>query len=98
MRPARWNVIAWLIGGVAIGLLMVSSPLVWAAVEGLDPEAEYQVTYQTGSTSAQTLGPAKITDIVELGSKRFLVVYLSGYKTKGYVDLESVRSILPTVR
>lgn len=87
---------------VMLGFSMMASAALWVATPGhaaaagteFDPEMEYRITVQTGN-SAETLSPVKVGDVVEIGSHAFLVVYLSGYKAKGYVDLSSVRSILP---
>ncbi len=84
---------------VSLGLMMMTGPaLAWATAGTLDPQANYRITYQTGLSSAQTMDSARITNIVEIGGRRFLEVYLSGYNTPGYIDLDSVRSILPTIR
>ena len=91
---------------VTVGMALVCSalcsmgvpPRALAGSSGFDPEIEYRVTYQTGSNSAQTLERVKVGDIVDIGSRAFLVVYLSGYKTRAYVDFDSVRSILPATQ
>ena len=81
-----------------VSVLVVRPTHALATVSGFDPGMEYNITYQAGSNSAQTLVHAKVGDLVEIGSRTFLVVYLSGYASKGYVDLSSVRSILPANR
>ena len=91
--------LAWLLRFVIVAGSAIASPIVVGANAGsLDPTTDYRITYQTGANAAQTLESVKITDIVEIGSRNFLVVYLGGYSFPGYIDLESVRSILPNVR
>ena len=90
---------------IIFGISMIASTMLWvasplhAAGAGpeFDPEMEYRITVQTGE-SADTIPLAKIGEVVEIGSHAFLVVYLNGYTTRGYVALSSVRSILPTKR
>ena len=83
---------------VIVGSAAAGPRVAWANAGCLDPKMDYRITYQTGSTAAQTIDSAKITDIVEIGSRRFLVVYLGGYANAGYIDLDSVRSIVPNIR
>jgi len=67
-----------------------------AAATGLDPELEYNVTFEISEKEGKTLTAVHVIDTMEIGGKTFLVVILSGYRTRGFIDIDSVRSILPT--
>ena len=41
------------------------------------------------------MSSVKVVDIIEFGGRPFLVIYLPGYRTKAYLDLSSIRSIIP---
>ncbi len=65
-----------------------------AAVSGFDPETDYIVVYEVGD-NAESIKPVKILELTVIGSRTFMVVSLAGYKARAYVDLQSIRSILP---
>ena len=82
---------------VMLGVLCALPMQGLAAVAGLDPDVEYAVVYEVGK-GAESIRPVKIVDLIEVGSRTFVVLALAGYKSKAYVDLDSVRSILPINR
>ncbi len=84
-------------GLVGAGLLLSTATGAWAAVAGVNPETEYNITYQVAMDQAKTISSANILDTTEMGGKAFLVVFLPGYKTKAYLDLASIRAIIPVM-
>ena len=80
---------------VVIGCLAAGARVAWAGLGELPVDTEYTVTYQIGNGSS-TLPRVRLVDIVSIESRRFLVVYLAGYKTRTYVDWDSVRSLVPS--
>ena len=92
-RPRRaWGL--W----VAIGVLIGGS-CAQAGINGVSVDAEYQVTYETSANQAKTLSRVRVGDTVLIGAREFLIIELPGSPTswvKGYLDLQHVRSILPT--
>jgi len=80
---------------VGVGLLLATATGAWAAVTGVNPETEYNITYQVATDQSKTVSSVKIVDTTEIAGKAFLVVYLPGYKTKAYLDLASIRTIVP---
>lgn len=84
-------------GLVGLGLLLSAATGAWAAVAGVNPETEYNITYQVAQDQAKTVSSANILDTTEMGGKTFLVVLLPGYKTKAYLDLDSIRAIIPVM-
>lgn len=67
----------------------------------VNPDVEYSVTYEASANEARTLEAVRVIKIVQLGSRSFLVLDLGGSPTAkqyGYIDLDSVRSILPTLK
>lgn len=86
--------------GIVYGLVgvLLGAPCAQAGLTGINVDAEYQVTYEASDNQAKTLPRVRIGDTVLLGAREFLIVELPGSPTswvKGYVDLTSVRSILP---
>ena len=81
---------AWLVGAV-----LCAASRAEAAVAGINPETDYHVTYQLTTEQAKTVSSVKVVDIVEFSGRPFLVIYMPGYRTKAYLDLSSIRSILP---
>jgi len=84
----------WLLAVVA--LLLVCSAQARAAAAGLDPELEYNVTFETSEKESKTLTAVRVLDTMEIGGRQFLVVILPGYRTRGFINIDSIRSILPT--
>ncbi len=78
-----------------VGLLGAATGTAWAAVAGVNPETEYNITYQVAEDQSKTASSVRIVDTTEMGGKTFLVIYLPGYKTKTYLDLASIRIIIP---
>jgi len=66
------------------------------AVTGLDPDLEYNVTFETSEKESKTLTAVHVLDTMEIGGKQFLVVILPGYRTRGFINIERISSILPT--
>lgn len=77
-------------------LLMTPVPQAAAAAAGLDPELEYNVTFETSEKEAKTLTAVHVLDTMEIGGKTFLVVILPGYRTRGFIRIDSISAILPT--
>ena len=77
-------------------LLMGGGAQAAAAATGLDPDLEYNVTFATSEKEAKTLISVHVLDTLEIGGRTFLVVILPGYRTRGFINIESVSSILPT--
>ena len=86
----------WTVGLCATGLLLSLCSGAWAETTTLDPELEYNVTVQIAQNEAKTLTAVHVLETTKIGGKDFLVVILPGYRARGFVALESVRSILPT--
>lgn len=77
-------------------LLAVGGSQTAGAATGLDPELEYNVTFEISEKEAKTLTAVRVLDTMEIGGKTFLVVILPGYRTRGFINIDSIRSILPT--
>jgi hypothetical protein len=84
-------------GLVGAGLLLLTATGAWAAVAGVNPETEYNITYQIAQDQSKVASSVNIIDTTEIGGKAFLVVFLPGYKTKAYLDLDSIRTIIPVM-
>lgn len=84
-------------GLVGVGLLLATATGVWAAVTGVNPETEYNITYQVAQDQSKTVSSVKIVDTTEMRGRAFLVILLPGYKTKAYLDLTSIRAIIPVM-
>ncbi|GEM_PF-6947108 len=82
-------------GLMCLGLLLSTATGAWAAVGGVNPETAYNITYQVAQDQSKTASSVRIADTTEMGGKTFLVVYLPGYKTKAYLDMASIRTIVP---
>ncbi len=67
----------------------------WAETPPLDATTDYNVTYQLARDQIKTVSSVKLVDALEIGGRSFLVILLPGYQTKAYIDLASVRTILP---
>ena len=67
-----------------------------ATATGFDPDLEYNITFETSEKEAKTLISVHVLDTLEIGGRTFLVVILPGYRTRGFINIESVSSILPT--
>jgi len=78
-----------------LGLLLSMASGAWAAVAGVNPETEYNVTYQVATDQSKTISSVRIVDTTEISGKAFLIILLPGYQTKAYLDLASVRTIIP---
>ena len=78
-----------------VGVALCLAGSAQAAVPGINPETDYHVTYQLAMDQAKTVSSVKILDVVEFGGRPFLVVLLPGFRTKAYLDLASVRAIIP---
>ncbi|MBI4004383.1 MAG: hypothetical protein HY353_05110 [Candidatus Omnitrophica bacterium] len=78
-----------------MGAVLCAAGSAQAAVTGVNPDTDYHVTYQVTTEQAKTVSSVKVVDIIEFGDRPFLVIYLPGYRTKAYLDLSSVRSIIP---
>ena len=92
------SVVRGLIGLSVVASLVVCSRPTWADTGGLDTNMEYAVTYQVSYNQAKELTPVKIDDIVKINGRTFLVIYISGYSSRAYIDFDSVRSLLPAKR
>ena len=66
------------------------------APAGLDPELEYNVTFETSEKEAKTLTAVHILETMEIGGKTFLIVILPGYRTRGFINVDRISAILPT--
>jgi len=84
-----------LLGLWLVGVVLCAAASAQAAVPGINPEAEYNVTYQLAMNEVKTASSVKIVDTAELGGRLFLVVLLPGFRTKAYLDLTSIRTIIP---
>jgi len=84
-----------LLGVWLVGALLCAAGSAQAAVPGINPETDYNVTYQLAMDQVKTASSIKIVDTVEFGGRPFLVVLLPGFRTKGYLDLASIRTIIP---
>ena len=79
-------------------VLMTGSGHAWAeaTATGPDPDLEYNITFATSEKEAKTLLSVHVLDTLEIGGRTFLVVILPGYRTRGFINIESISSILPT--
>ena len=77
-------------------LLVVGGAQAADAATGLDPELEYNVTFETSEKEAKTLTAVHVLDTLEIGGKTFLVVILPGYRTRGFLSVDRISAILPT--
>lgn len=88
------------LGGAMMGLLAMSgattvAPL-WAEEAFPDPSVYYAITYALNDDHTETLRSVKVVGVTKIGAKAFLVVDTGGpQKALGYLELESIRSILP---
>ena len=82
-------------GSVLVGVVLLAVQSAEAAMAGINPETDYHVTYQLTTEQAKTVSSVKVVDIIEFAGRPFLVIYLPGYRTKAYLDLSSIRSIIP---
>jgi len=87
-----------LLGSLLVGVALLLAADGQAAAEaiGLDPELEYNVTFEISEKEAKTLTAVHVLDTAEIGGRRFLVVILPGYRTRGFINIDSIRSIIPT--
>lgn len=82
------------------GWLLATSTLAWAELEvgeqkTIDPKVTYPVTYQVSQAESKTLASVEVFDVVQVGSRSFLLVHFKGFgDKKAYLDLEAVRSII----
>ena len=84
-----------LLGLLLVGAVLCAAESAQAAVAGVNPDTDYHVTYQVTTEQAKTVSSVKVVDIVEFGGRPFLVIFLPGYRRKAYLDLSSIRSIIP---
>lgn len=82
-----------LVGAV---LLVVGGGQAAGAATGLDPELEYNVTFETSEKESKTLTAVRVIDTMEIGGRMFLVVILPGYRTRGFISIDRISAILPT--
>ena len=83
------------VGLLLVGAVLCAAESAQAAVAGINPETDYHVTYQLTTEQAKTVSSVKVVDIIEFGGRPFLIIYMPGYRTKAYLDLSSIRSIIP---
>lgn len=86
----------WGLGMIGAALLWVGGGNAIAQAAGPDPELEYNVTFEISNEEAKTLTAVHVLDTAEIGGRRFLVVLLPGYRTRGFINIDSIRAILPT--
>jgi hypothetical protein len=63
----------------------------------LDSDALYEVTYQVTDTESRTIKPVRALEIIQLGSREFLMIEPTStpQPTQGFVALDRISAILP---
>ncbi|MBI2093901.1 MAG: hypothetical protein HYT88_04185 [Candidatus Omnitrophica bacterium] len=104
MHPEVKNSLGWVVKSLLVGSISlgIAAPALMAA-PGLDPETYYEIIFALNNERAQTIPNVNVIDVVKIGSREFLVITPHGLGgdgkgSKGYVDLSSVRSILPALK
>ena len=99
-KPQRQSVSSLSLYSVfAMGCVLLSAQSVWAAGElTLDPDAYYEVTFQTSQSETRTVKSVKVVEVAKIAGHEFLVIEPTNVpqKARGYVAFERVSAILPT--
>ena len=80
--------------------LLVVSGVVWAKEDSLrpgkvNPNSTYTVIYQVSANETSVLEPVTLLDVVQMGSRAFLLVEVKAFGEKhAYLDLEAIRAII----
>lgn len=70
-----------------------------AFFEGVDLDRDYDIVYEASDAGARTITGVRLVGVVKFGSAEFLIISHQPASrvdaVKGYLSIESVRSILP---
>ena len=94
-RPSLFS----LYSAFVMGWVLWGPCVVWAEGElTLDPDVYYEVTFQTSQSETRTVKPVKVLEVVKIANREFLAIESATLfrKTRGYVALERVSTILPS--